>query len=220
MKKWLVLVGLSIVFLAACDLLTSREQPTSSGGNTSGQATQAELTPPTSFGGITPGQTTREELKGLVKNPNKVDTGGWIGGFELKQPDGISYVSARFHNDIIYEVSVSLNYFFSGPEKELKSALIEKYGRPGIKVGGIRTVTCRNKLGASFERLEGQEELRWPVKDGVQGAFESSAGECAEYVSRSYVLRHVATVKAVEIAEFERARKRAEDQKRKLGGAY
>jgi hypothetical protein len=191
MKKWLLLIGLSLGCFAA-------------------------LAQPTSLGGITPGQTTREELKSLVNNPGRDGAKDYAYALALKQLDGLS-VSVKLHNDIVYEVSVSVDF---SPGVALRQALIEKYGQPGIKVGDIRTVTCQNKLGASFQRLEGKEELRWPVKDGVQGAFETRAEECDAYVSREYVLRHVATAKAVELAAFERRRKEAEEQKRKLGGAY
>lgn len=172
---------------------------------------------PTSFGGITPGQTTREELKNLVKNPSEIGSTDWTLLLKLIQPDG-QYVSLRFHNDVVYEVDASLTSFMS--PNALKPALIEKYGKPSIKVGGIRTVTCRNKLGASFERLEGKEEHRWPVKDGVQGAMTLLAGDCAEFVHEGYVLRHVATVQAVELAKLDQARKATEESRRKLGNAY
>ena len=173
---------------------------------------------PTSFGGITPGQTTREELKSLVKNPGEVGTKDYAFSLRLKQPDGQN-ISVDLHNDIVYAVKVGLDSF-SGPSAELKPALIEKYGQPRIKVGGIRTVTCRNKLGASFERLEGEEELKWPVKDGVQGAIRRWAGDCAEYTYQDYWLRHVATVQAIETARLERRRKEAEEKRNKLGNAY
>lgn len=173
---------------------------------------------PTSFGGITPGQTTREELKSLVKNPDEVGTKDYASSLKLIQPDGTS-ISVNIHNDIVYEVKVGLDSFF-GPSTELKQALIEKYGQPRIKVGSIRTVTCRNKLGASFERLDGEEELKWPVKDGVQGAIRRWAGNCAEYTYQDYWLRHVATVNAVESAKLEKERKAAEEKRRNLGNAY
>lgn len=183
---------------------------------------------PTSFGGITPGQTTREELKGLVKNPSKIGVSDSAESLELKQPDG-KFVEVKFHNGVVYEVAVRINTL---PEMEpsvvtrlhmspeLRLALIEKYGQPRVKVGGTKMVTCRNKLGASFERLDGEEERRWPVKDGVQGALHLLAGYCHEYSLQSYVLRHVATVKTVELAAAKRMLKEEEDQKRKLGNAY
>jgi hypothetical protein len=169
---------------------------------------------PTSFGGITPGQTTREELKSLVKDPSEVGTKDYAFSLKLKQPEGKS-ITVDFHNDIVYVVKVDLDF-----SSELKQALIQKYGQPRIKVGGIRTVTCQNKLGASFERLAGEEELRWPVKDGVQGAIRRWAGDCAEYTYQDYWLRHVTTVKEVKRAEIERDRKAAEEKRQKLGDAY
>lgn len=193
MKKLILLISLSIVCLAA-----------------SAQ--------PSSFGGITPGQTTREELKSLVKNPDAVGTKDYAFSLKLMQPDGTS-ISVNIHNDIVYEVKVDLDSFF-GPSTELKQALIEKYGQPRIKVGSIRTVTCRNKLGASFERLDGEEELKWPVKDGVQGAIRRWAGNCAEFLYQEYRLRHVATVKEVERTKLEQESKAAEQKRRSLGNAY
>lgn len=175
---------------------------------------------PTSFGGITPGQTTREEMKSLVKDPSELDKkSDVIPTFvDLKQPDG-QHVSVMFHNDIVYEVSVAFRESFTS-WNELKPALIEKYGRPRIKVGGIRTVTCRNKLGATFQRLDGREELRWPVKDGVQGAITRWAPSCTDSIDEQYELRHVATVKAKERAEVEQERKEKEEKRRKLGDRY
>ena len=170
---------------------------------------------PTSFGGITPGQTTREELMSLVKNhPSEIGAKDYFFSLKLNQPDGVS-ISGNFHNDIVYVVKVDRDF-----PPELKQALIEKYGQPRIKVGSIRTVTCRNKLGASFERLDGEEELRWPVKNGVQGAIRRWAGICAEDTYQEYWLRHVATVKAVESAKLEKERMAAEEKRRKLGDAY
>lgn len=196
MKKLLLLISLSIVFLAACEQQTSREQPTS-------------------FGGITPGQTTREDLKSLVKKPSEVGTGDYAPSLMLKQPDGSS-ISVNIHNNIVYQMKVS---FILSPE--LKQALIEKYGQPRIKVGEIRTVKCGNKLGASFERLDGEEELKWSVKDGVQGALRRWAvEECAEFTYEEYWLRHVATVQAIENAKLERQRKVEEEKRQKLGNAY
>lgn len=133
---------------------------------------------------------------------------------EMKQPEGIS-ASFRLRNDVVYEVVVGLSF-----KPELTLALIEKYGAPSIKVGGIRAVTCKNKLGASFERLDGKEELRWKAKDGVQGAIERVAGNCAEYVFQSYILRHLATITAIESSEAEQARNDAEVARRKLGNAF
>lgn len=169
---------------------------------------------PTSFGGITPGKTTRAELQSLVKKPDEIGSKDSFGGTALKQPAGV-LISGNFEYDVLYEITVS---FFDSPE--LKQALIEKYGSPTNKVGGIRMVTCGNKFGASFQRLDGSEELRWPVKDGVQGLLSRSAGNCGEYVFEHYVLRHVATAKVRKGAEAEKERMDTEEKRRKLGNAY
>lgn len=141
-------------------------------------------------------------------------TGDSLSRMELKQPEGVD-ASFRLRNDVVYEVNVDI--FF---KDELTQALIEKYGAPGIKVGGIRKVTCKNNFGASFERLSGKEELRWKVKDGVQGAIERLAGDCGQLVIQSYILRHLATITAVEGGKAEQARKNAEEARRKLGNAF
>jgi hypothetical protein len=168
---------------------------------------------PTSFGGITPGKTSRDELKSLVEKSDNVGAKNDI-SVELKHPEG-QRATVRLQNDVVYEVEVSLTL-----QPELKSAVMEKYGQPKIKVGAIRKVTCGNKLGASFERLEGEEERRWPVKDGVQGAINRLAGVCAELIYEDYVLRHVATVKAIDSYKAEQAKKEADERRRKLGDSF
>lgn len=95
--------------------------------------------------------------------------------------------------------------------------MIEKYGQPRIKVGSFGTMKCENKFGASFDRPEGNEELKWPVKDGVQGALRRYAGDCSQNTFQEYLLRHVATVKAVEL---ENEREAADKRRRNLGNAY
>lgn len=168
---------------------------------------------PTSLGGITPGKTTRDELKSLTQEPDEVGTENYV-SLKLKQPEG-ARASVILQNDVVYEVKVGLDL-----QPELKSALIEKYGQPKIKVGTIRKVTCQNKLGGSFVRLDGAEELRWPAKGGVQGAIYRLAGVCAEYFYENYLLRHVATVNAIEKKEALQKSKEAEEKRRKLGDAF
>ena len=169
---------------------------------------------PTSFGGITPGTTTREELKSLVQKTGAVGTKNDV-TVNLKQPEG-QYVVVMLQNDVVYEVWVYLSEYSPGLER----ALIEKYGQPKIKVGAIRTVTCQNKFGASFERLSGQETLLWPVKDGVQGEIDRLASGCSDHpMYERYLLRHVATVAAVKEKQAEEARGEAEKQRSKFEGA-
>jgi hypothetical protein len=168
---------------------------------------------PTSFGGITPGKTTREELKGLVQKSADVRAKDAIVSVRLKQPEG-QYVTARLQNDVVYEVHTMLF------EPELKSALTEKYGHPNIKVGAIKKVTCKNNFGASFMRFDGEEELRWPVKDGVQGLLNRWTAECGVDIYEMYVLRHVATVRELEDNSAEQAKKEADEKRRKLGDAF
>lgn len=169
---------------------------------------------PTSFGEITPGKTTREELKSLVKKPGDVGSKDYFFNTELKQPAGVQ-VSGHFENDVVYTLSVS---FFDA--RELKQALIEKYGNPPNQFGSFRRVMCRNILGAFIEGLAGKEERRWLAKDGVQGVIKRSAYDCSPDAAEVYELRHLATIQALEDSREEQARKAAEEKRRKLGNAY
>ena len=166
---------------------------------------------PTSIGGITPGKTTRNELKSLVNKLDKHSSKDFFTG-EMKQPEG-TFIFGSLQDDVVYEVLVLLTR-----SPELKQALVGKYGPPNIKVGSIQTVTCKNKFGASFTRLDGREELLWPVKDGVQGGMTRSAVNCADYTSESYILRHIATVKAIEAKKAAQLHKQSEERRRKLDG--
>lgn len=168
---------------------------------------------PTSIGGITPGKTTLEEMKGLVK------LGDGIGGkrYEVVRlalmEDLLAVVMIQ--NGVVYEVKIDTGY-----SDVLRQALMAKYGQPKIKVGGIRTVNCQNRFGATFKRYRGEESLLWPVKDGVQGGIEYyTLGECSEYIFERYALRHVAAVEAMKEKEEEEARRKTESQRNKLDGA-
>lgn len=170
---------------------------------------------PTSLGGITPGTTTREELRNLVENPDKVGTRDTAGELALKSPEGLR-IYAAFQDNVVFEVGVFLDRF-----APLKQALLEKYGLPSTKVGSIRAVTCRNKLGVSSRRLEGWEESRWPAKDGVQGVLVRTVfEECSEKISDVYLLRDLATFQAREKQAAEKERQAAEEKRRKLGDAF
>jgi hypothetical protein len=163
---------------------------------------------PTSFGGITPGKTSREELKSLVQKSDEVGIENKNDiNVKLKQPDGMS-VMVKLQNDVVYQVMLVFSV-----ENEMKSALIEKYGRPKITGGNIKSATYQNKFGASFEGFIGRGESKWPVKDGVQGALLFVAPTCMELPGQGYVLYHVATVETIE-------NNRAEEKRRKLGDAF
>lgn len=166
---------------------------------------------PTSFGGITPGKTTLNELKSLFKEDDFIVEKGNFAG-QLKQPERVS-ISGNFRDDVVYKIEVSIH------SPELKQGLITKYGVPKIKVGSIRTVTCKNKFGASFSRLDGKEELRWPANEGVQGGIERLAGNCGDQIYETYSLRHNATIKAIEAEYAAEARKESEKSRRKFDGA-
>ena len=165
---------------------------------------------PTSFGGITPGKTARNELKSLVNKFEIFSGDAFVG--EMKQPKG-AFVVGAIQDGLVYHVSVVLT---SSPE--LKPALVEKYGPPEIKIGSIQTVICKNKFGASFNRHDGKEELLWPVKDGVQGGIQRLASNCEDRISEFYVLRHNATVKAIEAKKAAQLQKKSEESRRKLDG--
>lgn len=169
---------------------------------------------PTSFGGITPGQTTWKELRFLVNDSLNMNTSNDF-FVHMSQPEGMP-VRVKLQNDVVYSVSLDLN---NSPE--LKQALVEKYGQPKYRFGAIRTITCQNKLGGSFERFEGVERLDWPVNKGVQGAIlRGAVTNCAETISEAYTLVHLATEKAIKDNNAEQERKEAEDKRRKLGDAF
>jgi len=168
---------------------------------------------PTSLGGNTPGKTFRAELKSLVHEFDDVDAKN-VASVKLKQPEGL-HATVRFQNDVVYMVEVDLQL-----RPELEGALIEKYGQLKIQDGAIRRVTCKNEFGASSEGFEGKEERRWPAKDGVQGLIKRQAGSCAKSYTEYYVLRHVATVKAMENNRADQEKKEAQEKLRKLGGAF
>ena len=182
---------------------------------------------PVSFGGITPGKTTREELKSLIsekreslldlyKNKNDVETDRSSESVRLKDLDGIG-VTVDFQGDVIYRVEMALSSLWS--DADIKSGLLRKYGAPKIKSGGIRTVTCRNGFGASFMRLQGEEELRWPIKNGVQAFFIRNASSCDKYVTETYVIHHVATSKALNAAKLAKEEKQSESKQKKIDAA-
>lgn len=172
----------------------------------------ASIAQPTSFGGITPGKTSREELKSLVQKSGDVGLKDFV-ITDLKQLEG-QKVFVLLQNNVVYQVLT-----LSSISSELKQALFDKYGQPNVKIGAIKTVNCQNNFGATFERVEGSEELRWPVKDGVQGVIQRVAGKCSERIGETYVLSHIATVQVMEKKSKEKTSKELEEKLRKLGGA-
>lgn len=161
---------------------------------------------PSSIGGIVPGKTTLEELKSLIDEPkDQIEAIVTIGPSGLNEETKYQEVilknldrkRVRFEmkDGVIYRVELSLYLF-----PEVAVALIGKYGEPKIKKGAIKEVTCQNKLGASFQRFEGEERLFWRENAGIQACFYNSARNCSEDIYRRYVIEHVATVKAIEAA--------------------
>lgn len=168
---------------------------------------------PISLGGITSGRTSRADLKSRVLEFDNVDAKN-VASVKLKQPEGL-HATVRLQNDVVYMVEVYLQL-----RPELEGALIEKSGQLKIQVGAIRRVTCKNEFGASSERFKGKEVLRWPAEDGVQGLIKRQAGSCAKSYAEYYVLRHVATVEAMESNRADQEKKEAEEKLRRLGGAF
>lgn len=178
--------------------------------------TLAAYAQPTSFAGITPGKTTREELKSLLVEPTTMYSVDF-GKYALKQPDGMK-VSIRFHNDVVYELKVDFDEY---PHTyDLIRALMDKYGVPKTSTGEMSMQTCRSKSGHSHPAFIGATHRPWPAKDGVQGAVHERADGCPNgFIKRDYLLRHLPTFEALELAKLEQARKDVEERRRKLGNA-
>jgi hypothetical protein len=169
---------------------------------------------PTSLGGITPGQTTLEELKGLGNIVGSVTGDMRFVHVKLKQLEGTS-ATVSLQNGVVYEVSIRID-----DQHELKPALFTKYGRPQMTFGGLRKIECQNKSGATYDGYEGDERRLWPVRDGVQGEIQFQPGvRCSGLILEMYVLKHVATVLAMQAKREEEARAEAEKRRSKFNGA-
>ncbi|MDH0427952.1 hypothetical protein [Stutzerimonas stutzeri] len=186
--KWLLYAFALAFFCTACDTKNS----TSSTAST----VKTPESPPgaTSIAGITPGKTTLEDLKNLVVNPSTVDSSNYH-IVELKElNNGMAFIKSK--DSTVYKVELPVSY-----NPEIVVALIEKYGAPKIKNGGINEVTCQNGLGASFQRLEGMEDLLWKPNAGTQAYLHKWAKDCGEEVNQTYIIEHIETVKALDLAE-------------------
>lgn len=146
---------------------------------------------PTSIAGITPGETTLETLKTLITEPQKIDNAD----FQIVNLIGLDKKMAYTYskNGVIYRVEFPLSF-----EQEIKLALISKYGNPKRKQGSIKKVTCQNRLGASFERFEGEERIFWEPKTGIQAYLQRSAHDCASDIYEKYIIEHIQTAKSIE----------------------
>jgi hypothetical protein len=199
MNRLLYIFALAI-FCTACDTKTSS---TSSTGTT--ETTPESSSGATSIAGITPGKTTLEELRNLVINPEKLNN-DYVNVVDLKGLENKSNKSNKSAwiystNGLVYRVRISIYSY----EPEITVALTEKYGTPKTKKGGIKEVTCKNGLGASFQRLEGTEDLLWKPNAGIQAYFHKWAKDCGEDVFQDYIIEHVATVQTL-VAEQEAER--------------
>lgn len=149
---------------------------------------------PVSIAGVTPGKTTLEELRSLVTEPQKIKNDD----FQIVNLKGLdnkmAFINSR--ESIVYEVEVSLLF-----ESEMLIALISKYGKPVRKTGEIKKVICQNKLGGSFNRVEGEMIEYWREKDGIQATIVHNAGECAK---ETYISYNIYDKKIKSIVEGER----------------
>lgn len=203
------------IFCTACDTKTSSTPNTSSTETTPESPSGA-----TSIAGVTPGKTTLEELRNLVTNPEKVENRGSF-FVDLKGLDG-RRATVHSENGVVYKVQIPIGLVYraqipvggsgSVGHEAIRIALTEKYGTPKIKKGGIKEVTCQNKLGGSFQRLEGEEFLLWKPNEGTQAYFYRYAYECEDYFVEEYILEHIATVQKLEAAKEAERTKRMSDQ--------
>lgn len=186
--KWLPYAFALAFFCTACDTKNS----------TSSTASTVETpdSPPgaTSIAGITPGKTTLEDLKSLVVDPSKVGNDNYHIVELKKLNNGMAFIRSK--DSIIYKVELPVSY-----NPEIVVALIEKYGTPKTKKGGINEVTCKNGFGASFQRLEGMEDLLWEANAGTQAYLHKWAKDCGENVNQYYIIEHIETVEALNLAE-------------------
>lgn len=169
---------------------------------------------PTAIAGVTPGKTTLEDLKSLIKESA---TGGYTPADEIT-PDRLDrdfkkYANGQYsaelknlsgkivtlflNNGVVYKVSISTSL----EGEAIKTALFEKYGKPTIKTGSMKEITCTNGFGASFHRSEGEVSLQWKPNDGVRAYLHSSSGNCQSNVYESYVVEDIATVKNLAAAK-------------------
>ena len=142
---------------------------------------------PISVAGIYPGKTTIEELRELVLDPLKDnDEDSYI--VHLKELDNES--ATVYHKDgFVYKVEIDLMFKSS----EIAIALTSKYGRPSKKIGQIKKVTCQNKLGGRFDRIEGKMVEYWRPKGGVQAALVHTAYPCGSTIYSLYTIYHEKT---------------------------
>lgn len=149
---------------------------------------------PTSIAGIIPGKTTVTNLVDLVtKHKNLEDSDFHL--VELKNLDG-TMAFVKSSNGVVYNVEVHL---FS--DSEMLAALLSKYGKPVKKSGAIKRVKCGNKLGATFDRVEGEVREYWRPNDGIQAYLIHRALQCAESLHTTYVIENIQTARTKELEE-------------------
>ncbi len=167
------------------------------------------LAQPTSIAGIVPGVTTFDELRMLATNRLDLRRGE-TNYVQLKELDN-KRAWVRIKDDVVYEVEINLMF-----EPEIVAALISKYGKPTRKVGEIKKVTCQNKLGAKFERVEGTRTEYWKAKDGIQAALVHKAYDCAEQSYVSYLIYHQKIRNEIELDEQKNKIKQFGDKVEKI----
>ena len=229
--KWLLCV-FAVVLCTACGTNTRRAQSPMPVAAPMLPCEEPPQTPsPTSIGGITPGKTTVDELKSLISINDK-----YMQQSDLKamtKGDGyLSSVSVNLRclnntpvsidikNLVIYRVTIlGVNYF-----PEIVMTLVKKYGKPEIKKGAIETVTCQNRMGASFQGYEGREQILWKPSIGIQAYIERVANGCKgsiqdiKNIYSYYVVEHIETVQAMEAAQAAQRDKAVSDRVDKVKG--
>ncbi len=141
---------------------------------------------PATIAGIFPGKTTIEELRELVVDPIKIDNNNY---HIVKLKELNNEMATVFNKEgVVYKVEIDLM-----SNLEMAVALTSKYGKPTKKVGEIKKVTCQNKLGGKFERVEGKMVEYWRPKGGVQAALVHTAYQCGTRIYSLYTIYHEKT---------------------------
>lgn len=184
-------------------------------------------TRPISIAGISPGETSSDDLKKLISDPNALDGYFHVMGIRMERPEKDYYdvklkcldkkeAKAYIKNDVVYKVEIFLNQH-NPKDQAINLALIEKYGKPTIRQGAIKKITCQNKLGASFLRFDGEERLSWKPSGGIQAYFQYFAS-CSEDIYQQYVIENSEMVQRLESEKRTKEFKELSDKAQKAKG--
>ena len=223
--KWLLCI-FAVVLCTACGTNTRRAQSPMPVAAPMLPCEEPPQTPsPTSIGGITPGKTTVDELKSLISNNDKTMQQSNVE--TMTKGDGkLFFVNLRclnnksailnISNHVVYKVDISVNY-----DPEIVVALVKKYGKPEVKKGAIKIITCQSWLGASVQGYGGREQILWKPSNGIQAYIERAAYGCAQDIENldlNYVVEHIETVQAMEATQAAQRDKAASDRVDKVKG--